>query len=142
MEESPLVGTSWTAVEIAFDGEPTAPRLSPISLDHPITLAFDSERTYGSTGCNSYSGALRQLSGNSFGTGNFRLTRKYCRSVMDQERNYLRFLRNRMFHFKIISTGEGEDELVLLDNVAKPDVEIVQGEEVLARFRVLNEDVE
>eukprot|EP00584_Thalassiosira_punctigera_P004447 CAMPEP_0172538698 /NCGR_PEP_ID=MMETSP1067-20121228/10038_1 /TAXON_ID=265564 ORGANISM="Thalassiosira punctigera, Strain Tpunct2005C2" /NCGR_SAMPLE_ID=MMETSP1067 /ASSEMBLY_ACC=CAM_ASM_000444 /LENGTH=47 /DNA_ID= /DNA_START= /DNA_END= /DNA_ORIENTATION= len=47
-----------------------------------------------------------------------------------------------MFRFKIISTGEGEDELVLLDNVAEPDVELVQGEEVLARFRVLNEDVE
>ncbi len=47
-----------------------------------------------------------------------------------------------MFHFKIISTGEGEDELVLLENVAEPDVEPVQGEDVLARFCVLNEYVE
>ena len=136
--ESPLIGTSWTALEIAFNEENT----TQISPNHNITLSFDSDRTHGSTGCNRYFGEYQQLSESSFSTSIFGLTRMYCQDTMVQEMNYMRFLRSRIFFYKIICTGESEDELILFDAIPGPEGELVQGEEVLARFRILNEDVE
>jgi len=132
IEQSPLIGTSWTAVEIAFNDETN----TTVSLSHPITLSFNSDSTYGSTGCNRYFGTPQQLSQHSFSTSNFRLTRMYCRDVMDQERSYMRFFRNRKFYFNIVSSENDEDELILLDDI--PDA----GEEnILARFCELDGDV-
>ena len=137
-EEPPLAGTSWTAVEIAFHEDPTAQQLDSVSLDHPITLSFESERARGSTGCNRYFGGFRQLSPNSFSTsGHFGMTRKYCRAVDEQERNYMRFLRNKMFYYKMIG-----DELILMENEPGPEEELVEEDNISARFRALDEDVE
>lgn len=128
-------------MEIALDEEPSAQQL----VDRPITLSFDSGRINGSTGCNRYFGAFEQLSQNSFSTGSsFALTRKYCRDTMDQERSYMRFLTDKTFYFKILNAGENRDgdELVLLDNAAKPGQELALGEDVLARFHVSVEEAE
>merc|ERR1719379_798162 len=132
IEEFPLIGTSWTAVEIALNEEPSAQQL----LDRPITLSFESGRIHGSTGCNRYFGAFQQLSQNSFSTSNqFGLTRRYCGDAMEQERSYIRFVTDKTFYFQIVSAGENGDgdELVLLDNVNEPGQELALGEEVLAR---------
>lgn len=144
--ESPLSGTSWTALEIAFDEEPNTQQLTRISHNIPITLYFDSEGTgiSGNAGCNTYWGTLQQLSQNSFATpGGFRLTRKACRGLRnEQEWNYVNFFRNRVFYFKIVSTEEIENELILLDEMSESEEETMREENILARFRGLTENVE
>mmetsp|Transcript_12177 Transcript_12177/g.21886 ORF Transcript_12177/g.21886 Transcript_12177/m.21886 type:complete len:165 (+) Transcript_12177:64-558(+) len=132
---SPLIGTSWTAVEIVFNEESITQQRNEVLSDHPITLSFDSvgtrTRAAGSTGCNRYFGMLKELSQNSFTTPRrFATTRKYCRGVMVQEMNYMRFLGNKKFYYKVVSAGDNEDELILLDNE----------ENILARFHELGDD--
>eukprot|EP00585_Thalassiosira_rotula_P013345 CAMPEP_0196132786 /NCGR_PEP_ID=MMETSP0910-20130528/2265_1 /TAXON_ID=49265 /ORGANISM="Thalassiosira rotula, Strain GSO102" /LENGTH=277 /DNA_ID=CAMNT_0041392425 /DNA_START=96 /DNA_END=929 /DNA_ORIENTATION=- len=143
---SPLIGTSWTALEIAFGEEPNTQQITTISHNLPITLYFDSERAYisGNTGCNNYGGTLQQLSQNSFTTpGGFRLTRKFCRGLIgEQEKNYMKFLKNRTFYFKMASTEDIGAELILLDEMSESEEETTREEIILARFRGLTEDIE
>jgi len=144
-EDLPLIGTRWTALEISFnlttlDAESTTRQLDPIMPNHPITLLLSSDRIDGSTGCNNYFGSLQDLSEESFSTSNFGLTRMYCRDVMEQERNYMRFLRNRTFFYNI-TTSEMNDELILSDAIPGPGGEMMRGEEILARFRASSDIV-
>jgi len=139
VQEPTLNGTAWTALEIAFNS--TTQQLQPIPLNHPITLTFDSTQISGSTGCNRYFGPFDSLSENSFSTSGFGTTRKYCGEVMEQERNYTGFLSGRTFFHEISIAEDNAYELVLFDNVAGPGGELVQAENIVARFRTLIEDV-
>lgn len=47
-----------------------------------------------------------------------------------------------MFYFKIVSTEEIENELILLDEMSESEEETMREENILARFRGLTENVE
>ena len=93
-----LNNTIWQATELAYN--PGIPA-QPIDTTYPITLNFNSSRMSGSNGCNRYFGSYEQLSENSFSTGSFASTRKYCAAVSLQERNYMTFLRDRIFFYGV-----------------------------------------
>lgn len=93
-----LNNTIWQATELAYNAGTTA---QPIDRTYPITLNFNSSRMSGSNGCNRYFGSYEQLSENSFSTGSFASTRKYCAAVSLQERNYMTFLRDRIFFYEV-----------------------------------------
>lgn len=99
-----LNNTIWQATELAYN--PGIPA-QPIDTTNPITLNFNSSRMSGSNGCNRYFGAYEQLSDNSFSTGSFASTRKYCAAVSLQEMNYMTFLRNRIFFYEVTDTVNG-----------------------------------
>ena len=93
-----LNNTIWQATELAYTAGTTA---QPIDRTYPITLNFNSSRMSGSNGCNRYFGSYEQLSENSFSTGSFASTRKYCAAVSLQERNYMTFLRDWIFFYEV-----------------------------------------
>ena len=95
-----LNNTIWQATELAYN--PGIPA-QPIDTTYPITLNFNSSRMSGSNGCNRYFGAYEQLSENSFSTGSFASTRKYCAAVSLQEMNYMTFLRDRIFFYDVLN---------------------------------------
>lgn len=124
--ETPLIGTKWTALEVPLSGEPAL----------PITLSLTSNAISGSAGCNKYRGSIEVLSGNSFRITNdvFATTKMHCDEVMEQERDYLNFLKTRTFFYEVTGTGENI-ELVLFsfDSAADAGGEPMQGK-MLARY--------
>jgi len=60
----------------------------------------------GSNGCNRYFGGYEQLSENSFSTGSFASTRKYCAAVRLQEMNYMAFIRDRIFFYEVDTVND------------------------------------
>ena len=118
-----LIGTSWTAQEVAIDVNITA----PITLDFDLVYGM----LHGKSGCNHYRGRLVNLTDSSFSTaGEFVTSRMYCNGLMEQETSYLGFLKDKTFFYEIVDTTE-EVELVLFDHLSSPDGE---GGQVLARF--------
>lgn len=120
-DQHELIGTSW----IALDGK----------LVKPITIEFDTgNHVIGTTGCNRYGGAV-ELSDSTITFGaRFQTTRLYCHGVMDQERNYLSFLKSTSFFYDIIKTGD-KDELILYSSApeSQEGAAAIRGE-ILARF--------
>jgi heat shock protein HslJ len=89
--------TTWMAHYIDLD----------VDIMAPITLEFDSESIHGSSGCNSYSGRVFNLTDVSFTTsGYFATTRMYCgeEGVMEQEDAFLNFLQDKTFSYEIDDT--------------------------------------
>mmetsp|Transcript_11342 Transcript_11342/g.24565 ORF Transcript_11342/g.24565 Transcript_11342/m.24565 type:complete len:197 (-) Transcript_11342:246-836(-) len=123
--ESPLVGTTWTAVEISS--------MALLGEDHPVTISFDAYGIAGSAGCNRYRGGFNVLSDGSFrSSDDFATTKMYCHypGAMEQERGFLTFMKSHEFWYGIdTSVGKGtKDELVLYDAASS-----IKGK-VLARF--------
>ena len=98
LETLTSLNNTWQATELAYT--PGTPA-QPIDTTYPITLNFNSSRMSGSNGCNRYFGAYEQLSENSFSTGSFASTRKYCAAVSLQEMNYMTFIRDRIFFYMV-----------------------------------------
>jgi len=98
LETLTSLNNTWQATELAYNAGTTA---QPIDTTYPITLNFNSSRMSGSNGCNRYFGSYEQLSENSFSTGSFASTRKYCAAVRLQEFNYMTFIRDRIFFYEV-----------------------------------------
>ena len=94
------LNNTWQATELAYTPGTSA---QPIDTTYPITLNFNSSRMSGSNGCNRYFGLYEKLSENSFSTGSFASTRKYCATVSLQEMNYMTFLRDRIFFYDVLN---------------------------------------
>lgn len=121
-----LNGTKWTALELPLNEEPT----------RDITLMLDSDSGFisGRSGCNKYIGRFEMLTDNSFriiGTV-FAKSKMFCEGLMEQERDYLNFMKSRTFFYEVTDSNE----LVLFDSVASSTSaaeELTQGD-VLARY--------
>lgn len=130
-----LIGTSWRAIEVALGSD----------LISPITLKFNSGYFIsGTTGCNRYRGDFAILTDNSFQIIDdaFATTKMFCEEVMEQELNYISFLKSRTFFYEVISTSDEVDgseavQLVLFDSATGPDGEIVAR---YSRIEEYNED--
>jgi heat shock protein HslJ len=118
-----LIGTSWIAQKIALDADITT----------PMSLEFDLESgmIHGNTGCNHYRGKLSNWTDDSFSTaGEFITSRMYCDGLMEQESDYLSFLKDKTFFYKIVDTAE-HVELVWFDHLPSSDSE---SETIIAQF--------
>jgi len=120
-----LIGTSWTSLELALGSD----------LVSPITLKFNSGFISGTTGCNRYRGDFANLTDNSFQIVDdaFATTRMFCEETMEQELNYISFLKSRTLLYEIIGysnevAGSEVVQLVLYDSATGP------GGEIVARF--------
>lgn len=116
-----LVGSSWMAQEIALDADITA----------PITLEFDLEYglIHGNTGCNHYRGRLSKWTDDSFTiAGEFITSRMYCDGLMEQERAFLSFLKDKTFFYKLIDTTEHVELVWFLSSTDS------EGETIVAQF--------
>lgn len=144
----PLIRTSWKAIEISFltpartsndtTSQNNTAQLQPILSEFPITISIESyDSISGSAGCNRYFGPLINLTATAFSTSNVGTTRMLCREdgVMEQERKYVNFMRERSFSYEIVNTtlnGTVEKELLL----RQPN-DTAEGE-VLARFQFIS----
>jgi heat shock protein HslJ len=114
-----LIGTSWSAQDVAIDVNITA----PITLDFDLVYGM----IHGNAGCNHYRGRLVNMTGYSFSTaGEFVTSRMYCDGLMEQETSYLGFLKDKTFFYAIIGTPEeGDGVLVLFDRLASEKGQVV-----------------
>jgi heat shock protein HslJ len=54
-----LIGTSWVATDIAYSSSDSENNeLTPILEDHPVTMSFERDTFFGSTGTNKYAGDI------------------------------------------------------------------------------------
>jgi len=106
-----LIGTSWLATDIAYsisDSENNG--LTPVLEDHPVTMSFERDTFFGSTGTNKYAGdiTMKKFNGVSM---EFQVTNVAQTSISFQDNNDPRLLQEHAW-MDIIESAD--DEIVTI----------------------------
>ena len=138
-KDNTVIGTEWRAKEFAFVNNTSASpsgEMHHISQNHTITIGFESAtKVYGNTGCNNYFSLQAMLMANRIDIGGIATTRMICSEdgVMEQENEYISFLSERSFFYRVLIGNDEEDELIFAEVISDENGYEVEGQ-VLARF--------
>ena len=105
-----LIGTSWVATHIAYSSSDS--ELTPVLEDHPVTMSFERDTFFGSTGTNKYAGDVAMKKFVEGGVSlEFEVTNVARTSISFQDNNDPRRLQE---HAWVDIIGSASDEVVTI----------------------------